>query len=210
MKKLLLISFLATSLFAYYDFGVVGNTYEIEENDLIKQIQEAYKKVDKKQLEKQYKQAIRDSLVGTLHLPYCQKNKIIKTNIFNNKVAPKDIDIEEAGIHIKAGTKMSQVYFGQYLSYALINLNSPQEVSWLNDLGMSTKNVILSEGDLTKIKNKLEGTWSKYLLNERLKDSFKLNCTPSIFEIKDGYLVVREYKIDREKMPDEIIQKGDK
>ncbi|PAF50648.1 hypothetical protein [Helicobacter sp. 13S00477-4] len=200
MKYFIFIALLALNqiLWAYKDFGVVGNTYDIQEEDLLIQIRNAAKNTNTKELKQQMEESVRRAMIGKISLPFCQKNTETKRDIFNNQKAAFDIDIPEADVHIKAGTPMSSFYNGEYLHYGLINVNSPHELLWLKGQN-GNLNVLVSEGDLLKLKNYPQ----KYLLNDRLKDSFNLKCTPTTFEIKDGYLIIHEYKIDRKKEVEE-------
>lgn len=183
---------------AYHDFGVVGNTYDIQEADIMELFKEKSQKIDKKELNNNIKKEIRKAMVGKIHLHHCFKDSLRKIDIFNHRVATTDIDIEEGDIHIKAGQSLSSFYHGEYLNYVVINAKSAHELLWLEEQ-KNNPLVIISEGDLLK----LNSYPTKFLLNDILKNSFDLKCTPSRFEIKDGYLIIHEYNIDRKKRIEE-------
>ncbi|PAF53840.1 hypothetical protein BKH42_03670 [Helicobacter sp. 13S00482-2] len=190
IKKILLILLFITNAFAYYDFGVLGNTYIIEEPDALEEMKKAYEQTDKKALKKELIDEYKKNLVGNIHLPYCKKNSTRKIDLFNKR-APYDIDIEEVDIHIKAGTPLSDFYQNVHLKYALMNATSPDEFSWLKS--QKVQNVIITEGILDELKKYSQ----KFILNTTLKDAFEFKCTPTIFEIKKGVLNIYEYEIKR-------------
>lgn len=188
IRKTLFISLFISFSFAYYDFGVVGNTYEIAEPNAQEQMQKAYNKINKKALKKEWEKEISKNLIGNILLPSCKKDASYTTNL-STRVAPNDIDIPEADIHIKAGTPLAPYYENVHLKYFLINATSAVEIAWLKK--QKPINVIISEGDLNEMKDFDQ----KFILNKTLQDAFNLKCTPSSFEIENGDLIVREYKI---------------
>lgn len=192
IKKSLLFFLVVSCAFAYYDFGVVGNTYDIVEPDAQKEMQKAYEKIDKEALKKEWEKEITKSLIGDITLPSCKKDASYKTNLLN-QVASNDIDIPEADIHIKAGTPLAPYYKNVHLKYFLINATSAKEINWIKK--QKASNVIISEGDLNEMKDFQE----KFILNKTLQDAFNLKCTPSSFEIKDGNLIIKEYEIKEDK-----------
>lgn len=198
IKRFFLFCLFASSSFAYYDFGVVGNTYFIEEPNAMEEMKKAYEKIDKEALKKEWEKKAQETLIGNIHLPFCQENSSKKTNL-SNRVAPSDIDIPEADIHIKAGTPLFSFYKNINLRYILINATSIDEFNWLEK--QKPSNVIISEGDLHDLRKYDQ----KFILNKTLQDAFDLKCTPSVFEIRNGDLIVHEYKIKREEQ-----EKGDK
>lgn len=196
IKRLFIIALFVSNGFAYYDFGVVGNTYSIEEPSAMDEMKKAYEKIDKEALKKEWEKEAQKTLIGNIHLPFCEENTSKKTNL-SNRVAPYDIDIPEADIHIKAGTPLFSFYKNINLRYILINATSIDEFNWLEKQNPS--NVIISQGDLHELKKYDQ----KFILNKTLQDAFDLKCTPSIFEIKNGDSIVREYKIKREEKEEE-------
>jgi len=92
MKKYILLSFMCSFAFGYYDFGTVGDLYDVKEKNLIEEIRKQLTE-KKDEFRKMAEDAFEKGLIYKKNIPYSQVEKTV--------VAPPVIKIPNFGKEYK-------------------------------------------------------------------------------------------------------------
>lgn len=133
MKKFIIFSLLVSSLFGngLVDFGIVGTTYNIAEENGDDVIQEGLKRLDTDAITKQLTQDVLSSFTSHHYMP--ESNKAISTKSEDFVIAQHDIVSPDGILVYSAGDKIpSNLPIGQTFSICFINGNDkPKVIEWV-------------------------------------------------------------------------------
>lgn len=74
MKKLLILFFSIVPILGYWDLGVIGKTYPIEETNIRKQIYDGLKKISPEQMKRDYLRSVNNAFTFKTNLPASKRD----------------------------------------------------------------------------------------------------------------------------------------
>lgn len=177
-------------LMAYKDFGIVGKTYPIKEEDALEAIQGEYKKINKKKLVLDILKSVENTLHADLNIPFCSENKTKTYDLV--KPLENDLIIPEGDIFIPKGTIDESLKY-QTASYVVVNMLDSIDFDFYNS---NKHSLLIANGDIRD--KRITSVVEKYILSEDIAKIFHITCTPSILNFENGILTIQEFYISRE------------
>lgn len=196
-KIFILLCSAVSGLLAIVNLGTYGQTYEIIEPDMYKEIMAKAKDFNQSKVKKAFYSSINRYLKPNFNIKTCSKNnKRILTPMVR---IPIDVLNKQKQIIVKAGTYVNPLkaglIFRKYIVF--INADDPIQAS-LAKMLQGEATIIAVKGNMQKLfKNNIVA----YKANRRLINDFNLKCVPSIYTQDKYNFIINEYE------PKKLIRK---
>jgi conjugal transfer pilus assembly protein TraW len=182
---------------ALIELEPLGERYPIWEVDLSEYI--ASKSVDmEKVIREHFESEFREATTGTLKLPGAPRDEV-------RRITPEAVltqgdifTIDKDGVRrilYPKGYRFNPLdYVKLEPAYFIINGTKPAEVEWLMGLDNLSGMIILTEGSVIDLGERIKQPL--YLLSNLLKSKFYLRYTPSIVKQEGNQLAIYEFYVE--------------
>jgi len=196
-KIFILLCSILSGLFAVVNLGKYGQTYEIIEPDMYKEIMAKAKDFNKSKVVKAFYHSINRYLKPDFDINNCNKNN--RRILIPMVRIPINVLNKEKQVIIRAGTYVNPLrkglVFSKYIVF--INANDPVQAS-LAKMLQSEATIIVVKGNMQRLFKK---NITAYKANKRLINNFGLKCVPSVYTQKKYNFIINEYN------PKKLIRK---
>ena len=193
IKIIFVVFFYSSAIFAeLIDLGVHGNTTNLKDG-FDKEIENRYKKVDKKKLLKDAISSIKRSLYIKSDMPECKETK--QREFYPTIILKQDVVIPIANKRLfKKGDKVNLLEI-QNISFPFhmlfIDYDNSVHISLSNALNRNTQ-ILIVRGDISEyaMKNDIRVARKEYELK-----SFDIKCLPSLVTQSNNKFIINEYSV---------------
>lgn len=183
----------------YIDLGKYGETYNIEETDVMDMIRKAVEK-NKDELDQRMREEIRKSVDNYFNVDFDLKHCIVtKDRYFTPEtILQHDINLSKYGVFIPANTKFNPLENALFPSYlAFIDTTKKEQIILANKLNQITNGglfIVVGKGNILDVK---DITDEVYKANKPVVRAFKPECMPSVYVQQGNKFLVREFALQK-------------